>query len=443
MRIVKMKLPRCQHIGILLVFYVILTNVLHAQLSPYHGIVFPYDSPNRVVYSAGSLTYATADYSANIQNNPVSFSFIKKPQIFLIFNHDISRYYLTSIRVNRLFYNQEKSKTLHPKYNFYPRFISYTLPLNFAHQSIFLSASLNKIQTPEHEVWMTDHEYTDLNFHHQRDGHVWNASINIGCQLPLNVNLGITWSKWFGSWHWHDHNTSHSIIGEGKFKYNGNNFSIGLLKKFKGISISFNYHAPFTLMKTDDIFIKWRSNEEKYNLQQKFDGAFKLGIAYQLNDKLTLSLGCRYQNKFSMKKTMKRNFLNDKQKDEYGSSQQIALACEYIMYCNGKKLPIFLAYWANWLPKTNSQPFQFQYGYQIYTTNDHSKLNNNIIIGICYPLYLLNIHFSSQLNICSIHAYNQLVPPWSCAGLTSSNFDAKKMSVIFNLGVSYAFKSGE
>ena len=260
-----MKSLRYIRIWILFGLCVCLTNNLFAQLSPYHSILFPYDNPNRVVYSAGSLTYAASDYSANIQNNPVSFSYVKKPQIFFIFNQDISRYYITDIRINKTLFNTEnddKEKKLDAKYKLYPRFISCTMPLNVAKHRIFLSASLNKIQTPEHDVQLTSKKYSGLNpeldFFHHRDGRVWNASINIGYQLPLNINLGITWSKWFGSWHWYDYNTAQSVIGEGKFKYNGNNFSIGLLKKYKDHSISISYHTPLSLMEADDISIKNR-----------------------------------------------------------------------------------------------------------------------------------------------------------------------------------------
>ena len=423
---------------------------LNAQLSAYHGILFPYDNPNSVVYSTGSLTYAAADYSANIQSNPVSFSFIQNPQIFLIFNHEISRYYITDIKINKTLFNNgnnEKEKKLDPKYKLYPRFISCTLPINLDKHSIFLSASLNKIQMPEHEVWLTSNKYPGLDpkldFHHQRDGQVWNASMNIGYQLPLNINLGITWSKWFGSWHWYDNNTSHSVIGEGKFKYNGNNFSIGLLKKYKSHSISISYYTPLSLMEADDISI-YNMGEINYAIQQKFNGAFKVGIAHQVNDKLKFAYGYRYQNNFSMSKIelypSTEGLTLRETKDEYSSSHQIALACEYIFYCKGKKLPIFVTYWADWLPKRHGssglniyQDFIPKYHYRL------PELYENIAAGICFPFYFFNIHLTGQLNF---HPIRVIYFPGMYSNRDSPlSFDAKRMRFLFNLGVSYAFKS--
>ncbi|MBL7111357.1 MAG: hypothetical protein ISS19_05390 [Bacteroidales bacterium] len=440
-----MKLLQYIRIWILFGLCVFLTDNLHAQLSACHSIMFPYDNPNRVIYSAGSLTYSAADYSANIQSNPVSFSFVEKPQIFFILNQDISRYHITDIRINKTLFNNgnnDKERKLDPEYKLYPIFISCTLPLNVANQRIFLSASLNKIQMPEHEVRLTGNEYPgldpELDFHHQRDGHVWNATMNIGYQFPLNINLGITWSQWFGSYHWYDYNTSQSVIGEGKFKYDGNNFSIGLLKKYKDHSISISYHAPLTLMKADDIYIK-NMGEDKYTLQQKFDGAFKLGIAFILNDKSTLSFGYRYQNKFSIEGIAVRYDKSREIKYEYSNSHQIAIAYEYIVYFKGKKLPVFLSYWADWLPKKSGfgqlniyQDFSGDYHYQL------PELYENIAGGICFPFYFLNIHLTGQLNLYPISVtylplnYTHIIPPLS--------FDAKRMNVIFNFGVSYAFK---
>lgn len=429
------------------IFILTVVKSLHAQLSPYHGIVFPYDNPNRVVYSAGSLTYAALDYSANIHNNPVSFSFVQKPRLFVIFNQEVSRYYITGI--NKDFFlngNIKKEKGLDAEYELYPRFISCVLPLNIAKHRIFLSASLNKIRKPEHEVWLQGNEYPgldpELDFHHQRDGHVWNASINIGYVLPFNINLGITWTKWFGSWHWYDYNTPNSVIGEGIFKYNGNNFSIGLLKKYKNQIVSISYHTPLSLMEADDISIESRG-EYKYTLQQKFNGALKIGIGFILNDKTTLSFGYRYQDKFSIRKTMFWHAGSDmvaETIDEYGSAHQIAIACEYIVHCKGNKLPIFLTYWADWLPKEHEvgepiiyQDFSPDYHYHF------PELYANIAAGISFPFYSFNIHFASQLNIFPIET---IYFPYRYNTYPPLSFNAKKMSVVFSLCVSYDFRGG-
>lgn len=428
-----------------------LTNNLYAQLSPYHGIVFPYDNPNRAVYSAGSLTYAAADYSANIQNNPVSFSYIQRPQIFLIINQDISRYYLTDIKINKNLFNNGnnvKEKNLNPGYKLNPGFISGTLPLNIANQRIFLSASLNKIQMPAHEIWLPSSKYPglppELDFHHQRDGRVWNGSINVGCQLPLNVNLGITWSKWFGSWNWYDHNFSQRIIGKGSFKYHGDNFGIGLLKKNTNLSICFCYYTPLTLMKADSILIK-NMCEMSYTLRQKFNGAFKFGVASQLADKLILSVAFRYQNNFSVKEIMLYPTIEGlallDTKYEYSSSYQIAMACEYIVCFKTKKVPIFVSYGANWLPKLlkkglNVWQLTYRNVYQEFSKN--SLLSHNFAVGIHFPFHLLNIHLASQLNIDPIQAiylpnnYSHIFSPMS--------FNAKRLNFMFHFGVSYKFK---
>ena len=424
----------------------VLMKNLHAQLTPYHSILFPYDNPNSVVYSAGSLTYAIADYSANIQNNPVSFSFVQKPRLCVIVNQEFSRYYITGINTN-FFHDghNEKEKKLDTIYELYPRYISCILPLNLSAHKIFLSASLNKIQKPEHEVWLPCNQYPgldpELDFHHQRDGHVWNASINIGYQFPLNISLGIAWSKWFGSWRWYDYNTSQSVTGECEFKYNGNNFSIGLLKKFKRHLISISYHTPLSLMEANDISIKNRG-EYKYTLQQKFNGALKLGIAFILNDKTTLSFGYRYQDKFSMRKKVVWHAGSEmffETSDEYGASHQIAVACEYIVYCKGKKLPIFLACWADWLPKESGAGAPAIYQYFSPDYHYHSpELYENISAGISFPLYLFNIHLTSQLSFYPIEA---IYFPYMRSTYPPLSFNAKKLSVIFSLGISYDFNS--
>ena len=173
--------------------------MLFRSFSAYHGIVFPYDNPNNVFFSAGSYTYSSPDYSGNIQNNPVSISQFKYPQITINFNQNISKYKIYDFMP----FEKENSSSLQSKYNVYVGFLSSSIPIKIKSKIFSIGIIINKIECPEHEIWMSSNE-SRFNFQHYREGYPWNASIGIGLELPFNMDIGFSWSKWFGSWNWRE-----------------------------------------------------------------------------------------------------------------------------------------------------------------------------------------------------------------------------------------------
>ena len=436
------------------IFTVFLISNTCAQFSAYHGIVFPYDGPNKVIHSIGSITYAFPDPSADVQNNPVGLSFIQHPQIFINLSQDISKYYISiSQKISKYFISRysnildgtEESKTLPVNYSFYPEFFSVALPVNVFKRKCVFAGSINKILSPEHEVWLEMNEnYANLNFNHQREGNVYNAALGLCYQLAPNINVGIGWNKWFGHWSWYDENISKTIYCHGHFDYYGNNFNLGLLSQYQDLSVCFIFHFPFTLMKAENIFLNLQKQSKKYNMQQHFNGAFKAGVAYRLNNRMSLSAGYRFQGTAS-KKQMETDSYNHEIREEYDVSHQISIASEYILNLKNSKLPIFLACWVNWIPETMFRSYYgnvnyLALGYQIFSIGNNIGPVYNIAFGFNVPLSSVILHFTGQWYLNSINGLTSDATP-GAARWSPVYFEAKKSTFMINVGISHVLKS--
>ncbi len=407
-----------------------------AQLSVYHGIVYPYDTPNRVLHSIGSLTYAVPDKSANVQNNPASLFFIQNPRIYISFNQEISKYSYSQWRYNR---EIEKSKNLPVRYNTYPGSVSGALPFNLLKKSFVLGVSLNKIHSPEYEIWEPiNSDYPEFIFDHHRKGNVWNAAVGICYRLSSDTNIALGWTKWFGNWSWPNENTIQPISSSGNFRYLGNAVNIGYLKQSQKLSYCFIFHLPFTLMKADNVSVYGGQRTESYTitLKQHFNGAFKAGIAYRWSDHFLLSAGYRYQEFVSQKQTfIREGSFNYTKKEEYEMSNQISLAGEYSFLIRNIKFPLYLACWLNWQPKAASSSF----GHQVFWSDDNINPVNHIAFGLNMPLFSLMLFLTCQWNQSSIN-YSIAENPRRPSARIPASYKANKSTFLFNIGVSYDYK---
>ncbi|MFH1943307.1 MAG: hypothetical protein ABIL68_14495, partial [bacterium] len=146
--------------------------------------------------------------------------------------------------------------------------------------------------------------------------------------------------------------------------------------------------------------------------------------------------------------------------EEYGSSDQISLAGEYVLHFKNLKIPLSIAYWVNWVPKTPDHVphlktgedffnYYVDYGlsfvdyhsYQFLDIDDDTNLRHNIFIGLNFPFRSFCLYLSSHLNLKSINILNNSIIPLSSFSWPMERFKSKRTTLILNLGVSFAFKS--
>lgn len=429
----------------------ILNGHLYAQFSEYHSVINPYDFVNNTIYNIGCVTYALPDYSINIQNNPVAPTFIDRSRIYFGVSQNISKYDLKRNVIN--FLDIDKKNEQFTQNKIQPNIFSGSFPFKLGNKIFKFSLSVNKIHSPEYELWLGNNKYPELEFHHQREGNVWNTSIGFSHCFPLGIDIGVSWSKWFGNWHWSDSNSLGTVSGEGEYKYNGNTLNFGILKRISKLSICFILHSPVTLMKADNINLKWGEDLEYYNLYQHFSGSFKVGIAYHFKEKLSLSAGYRYQGGSYMKINYRRGTLMRELKEDYGPSHMLSIGGEYYFITPKKRFPIFLVYSINWMPSTPQViPENItsemdvhninSYGYQFLTINKELAYISSIALGINYPFKLFVFHLAGQWGLSSINIFNRTTSvrlhsswrPPEC-------IEVERTSFMLNLGVSFAFKT--
>lgn len=398
-----MKIPIQNNLTIILFILVLSSTNIFAQISIYHGIVMPYDSNSRLPQTIGGITVAIPDFMSDAQMNPAGLISYKYPHLFINTIQNRTNYEMD--------FDFNDKSTSFSEYNFYTGIFSGSIPTNLFNKKTVFAVSINKMNSPEIEIWEALNEDNNLQIHHTRNGSVFNTTIGISSNFSDSFSFGLSMTKWFGNWTWHDEIESGDINGEGRFKYNGSSFTLGVLHKFKRISLGVVLHSPFTLMTSDQIQIKSWVGKDIHNIEQHFKGAARLGIAYHIIPKMTFGAGYRYQGSILLKDQIERESEFYKSiEDKYGKSHQISLGGEYTLSIYKMQLPVFLAYQTSWTTKTRRNYIP---SYQYLSSQDGKNLSHSIMMGSNLNFKSYGIYFTTQWNYRTIHVFNEIVPPYS------------------------------
>lgn len=390
-------MKNCNVKFILMIFIIFSINsgISIAQISAFHGIVYPYDRFGGLNQSIGETTGAQPDFISDPSINPGLLSFFKTSHLFANVNLVYNGYQSTI---------SSQSKYHSNKFTFFPEQFTGLMPLKVKNQMFVVSISANKIPFPEYEVFPELYNES-LNITHERKGTVWKTSLGLSTQLFKNFGVGVSLTKWFGEWKWRDTSEMNQIYGEGDFLYHGKSVTIGFVKQFENFSVGLAFYTPFTLMKSNDIRLDFWGLNTTQTIKQQFQGGVKFGGIYQTNAHLTLGFGYRYQNKILME-NVSNSF---KQKNYYGVSHQLVLSSEYKFQLKSIRLPVFTVYQANWVPDIRDNLFS----YQTFSHLDKKKLNHSFTFGLRFFYEQMTFYLTNQINFDAIHFTNHIMPPYS------------------------------
>ncbi|MBN2411046.1 hypothetical protein JXQ31_05085 [candidate division KSB1 bacterium] len=403
---------KCVFTQLIIVFAVFLVYPGFAQLSAYHGIVFPYEQQYIAGKSLGGVTVAAPDYVPDVRGNPAGPSFTENLQIFTGVNAERIDYELDY--ENKYLQESETSNT---RDHFCPSQFSLAVPFRLLNKKTTVALSVNKINTPEIETLDIPEIKKNTDLIHIKNGNVWTGSIGLSTRIGENFSIGLSWTKWYGHWKWIDEksrNTEYNfqgVSGVGNFKYNGNSFILGLLKQFHKLSAGIVLRSPITLMKAENVQINQWGFNEAHNLKQKFNGAISAGLAYRLFRNFRLGLGYRYQREFTINDYY-FIYSNANNNDyQYGNAHKVSAAWEYTFNFYSIQIPAFLAYYGQWLPLTlDSNP-----GYETLAITKDNRFQNGAAMGLNIFYKSFGFHFVTEWQQYSIYVNQHLVylPPYS------------------------------
>ncbi len=372
-----------------------------AQISAYNGIVYPYDSEH--TQTLGGIINAVPNHFSGIQSNPAGLTFFKNPKLSLSMHYN---------RSNDILKNDWEDKNINfSTSDIYPGAISGSIPVKILNKNIVFALSYNKIEKPVFEIWDALNEVEQVQADHSRKGNVGNVNIGFGTNFNKNFSIGFGITKWIGNWEWTDE-ISTDISGNGKFQYSGSNFTLGTLHHFNKISIGVTIHSPFTLMKSNNIFITTWYGDETYDINQYFKGAAKLGIVYNLNPQFILGIGYYFQNNFVMKIKSDNSELEEV-KNNYGKSHQISIGSEFTFIFDEFQLPVFLTYQPTWTPEIKNDIHFPPVFYQYFNSLNKEKLSHSIVVGFGLNTQSYVLNFSSQWTTKLTKVVNELTSPFT------------------------------
>ena len=402
---------KCVFTQLIVVFAVLFVHTCFAQLSAYHGIVFPYEGQALAGKALGGVTVAAPDYVPDARGNPAGLAFTENIQFFAGVNSYWDSYKLD---YELLYMDKEKSKISYTRYHFLPSQFSVAVPFRLYNKKTTVAVSVNKINSPEIETMNIPEIKKDLNYRYNSNGTVWNSSLAAAIRLNENLSIGFSWTQWYGKWDWR---TEHYIdqfskknvnIGRGTFKYKGSSFSLGVLQQFRKLSVGLVLHSPFTLMKADKIKPESWIPSESIDLEQRFNGAVYAGLVYQVSPRSRIGFGYRHQDTFTTKETFEFGFTVPID-NYYSNSHKVSIAGEYALNIFSLRVPVFLAYYGQWLPLTE----QTYWRHQSLFITEKNRYQNGAALGLKLDFNNMEFFFVTSWNRYSFKAEQSMDPPFS------------------------------
>ena len=141
---------------------------------------------------------------------------------------------------------------------------------------------------------------------------------------------------------------------------------------------------------------------KEYDSEQRFNGAVSAGLAYQLFRKFRLGLGYRYQHDFTIDDDA-NNYANQNE-FKFSNSHKVSIAGEYTFSVFSLQMPVFLAYYGQWLPMTlDSNP-----GYESLTISKDNRFQNGAAMGVNMYYKSFGFHFITLWQQYSIYVVQDL-----------------------------------
>jgi len=397
---------------IFLLSVILCINTGFAQLSAYHGIVFPYEQQTLAGKSLGGASVAVPDYVPDARGNPAGLAFSENIQFFAGINTQRDNY--------KLDYqfpamgDAQKSKLTYTRNQFFPSNFSLAIPFDLKNKKAAVTLSVNKINIPEIATMDIPEIKRDLDYDYTSNGDIWNSSLAAGIKLNENLSVGFSWTKWFGKWNWETENiivydsTYSKNTAQGTHEYSGNSFSLGVVQRIHKLSIGLVLHSPFTLMKADKVIPDFWLPSDIVNMEQQYKGAVSVGLAYRVSQFSRIGLGYRYQDKFTIQETpdwedaKPINF-------EYSNAHKVSISGEYAFHIFSLRVPVFLTYSGQWLPVSEESWSRRQ----TLLIKEKNRFQNSVAMGLQLGIKNMDFYFVTSLNQYTFKGHHFSNPPYS------------------------------
>ncbi|GEM_PF-3026906 len=402
-----------------------------AQLSPYQGIINPYERNGGLGGSFGGVIIAEPDAIPAPLDNPAGLAFQRAPQVFAGMNLEFTKY------VHEYRYHNF-TETESDKSEFNPGMVAVSYPLTLLHREAALAVSLAKIPAPEFEAgYITKIDsFPDMN--HNRSGNVGTATIGVSMKITPTLSIGLSYTHWLGSWKWEDNeitSPTHPVAnkaGKGEFIYDGNYFSLGMIKQMNRFALGLVLQSPFTLMHAEDITYRLWNFAEVLDCEQQFKGAGAIGLSYRLGNHAKLGINYKYQKE--LKISLNRDYYQDNKLKK--DTHKLLIGGEYNFHFQNLAIPVYIAYQRLWYEDFyDSSP-----GYMAVYLEDEYRIYAGVQMGVNCYYKSFGLHLAGGWQQYTIKVYNELFAPPSSMISTTSWFDVKKTEILINFGLSYYLK---
>lgn len=401
----------------------VLSTKLNGQC--YFNQFLPYNLEGVFNRRMGGANIALTTEIPDIFGNPAGLARLKRPVIFLSFQHVLSKC------THHEDYREDFSiKTKSHKTT--PGYATILFPFKFVKRFWVLGASFNGTHTLTFKGLLFDPPFSNQSMVFAEESRQ-SIALGLASHFISKITLGIGWNNWFGKGDWH-FNYSLFPFGNSSTRISGNAWYIGGQGKFNRLSIGSVIYFPFNLKsnsctKEKELFA---SNNTEYI--QKLNGAVDIGVAFHLKPGWLFGLGYGYHKTF-VTQSQQWGF---EYSERYKGTSRFSGGTEYNLNFKKFQLPISLSYQLQRLPETTiADPSDYHIIYGFDNGIDKDQLQHEWQLGISLLLKKFGIHAITKWT--RSYFFVDMVNSPFISMLHTYRFNIQRDFMIMNFGVSYKF----
>jgi hypothetical protein len=154
----------------------------------------------------------------------------------------------------------------------------------------------------------------------------------------------------------------------------------------------------------------WFGDRQIRNIEQKFDGAGRIGLTWAFRPTTQIGIGYRLQGKIHIKNNFSEDTFSSFE-NTYGNSHQFSAIANHEFQWQSLKLPVFIGYQMTFMPESKNS--YLLWDYQEINVPDRDNPQHSLSAGINAMYLSIGFYLAARWDHGKVQVMNNSTPPWS------------------------------